>query len=418
MTSPALLKHTARTTGRFARPEQRSLQIQLRSCNYDPEPSGIAPLSAAWAKAMIERGHRVEVVTAHPHYPAPIWGSRRRPYREVIDGVPVLRLPLWIGHDTARQRMRQEFAHSAWLGAALPALGRPDVIVAVSPSFPALLPTMIDARTKGVPWALWLQDILPDGAATTGLIRSGPLLTALRGLERVAYRSADRIFVISDAFQRNLVAKGVPAEKMTRIYNPSVVPVGPYQSPERSDGPARLLVMGNIGFSQGLAEFVEAIERGDVLGESRAVLRIAGHGCALDDVRAAIRGRRVELLGLLHGEAMERELRSATLGIVTQRSDITEFNLPSKLMNYMAHGLPVIAAVDPTSECAHIVRASGAGWVVDSAELERVPDLVRRVLADPAALIARGRAAHAFAAQHFTPERVVEGFERDLLALC
>ena len=87
--------------------------------------------------------------------------------------------------------MRQELAHSAWLGAALPALGRPDVIVAVSPSFPALLPTMIDARTKGVPWTLWLQDILPDGAATTGLIRSGPLLTALRGLERIAYRSAD-----------------------------------------------------------------------------------------------------------------------------------------------------------------------------------------------------------------------------------
>jgi colanic acid biosynthesis glycosyl transferase WcaI len=418
MTSPALLAPRTRGTGRFARPDQqRSLHIQLRSCNYDPEPSGIAPLSAAWAKAMIERGHRVEVVAAHPHYPAPIWGSRRRPYREVVEGVPVLRLPLWIGHDSARQRMRQELAHSAWLGAALPALGRPDVIVAVSPSFPALLPTMIDARTKGVPWTLWLQDILPDGAATTGLIRSGPLLTALRGLERIAYRSADRIFVISEAFQRNLVEKGVPAEKMTRIYNPSVTPVGPYRALERRDGPTRLLVMGNIGHSQGLAEFVSAVELGDVLGESGAVLRIAGHGCALDDVKAAIRSPRVELLGLLQAPAMEAELRTATLGIVTQRSDITEFNLPSKLMNYMAHSLPVIAVVDPASECAHIVRESGAGWVVDSSHLERVPDLVRRVLADPAALLERGRAAHAFAATHFSPERVVEGFEQDLLAL-
>ena len=417
-TPTLLLDRTTRGTGARAPAAGRSLHIQLRSCNYDPEPSGIAPLSAAWAKAMIARGHRVEVVAAHPHYPTPIWGSRRRPYREVLDGVPVLRLPLWIGHDSARQRIRQELAHSAWLGASLPALGRPDVIVAVSPSFPALLPTMIDAHTKGVPWTLWLQDILPDGAATTGLIRSGPLLTALRGLERIAYRSAERIFVISDAFHRNLVGKGVPPEKMTRIYNPSVAPAAAYRPPAPGPGPCRLLVMGNIGHSQGLAEFVAAVERGGVLGETGAVLRIAGHGCALDDVRKAIRSPQVELLGLLRGDAMEQELRSSTLGIVTQRSDITEFNLPSKLMNYMAHGLPVVAVVDPASECAHIVRESGAGWVVDSSRLDLVPALLRAVLADRDALLARGRAAHAYAAAHFSPERVAERFEHDLLALC
>jgi urea transport system substrate-binding protein len=79
---------------------------------------------------------------------------------------------------------------------------------------------MIDARTRGIPWALWLQDILPDGAATTGLIGSGPLLAALRRLERAAYRSASRIFVISDAFERNLIAKGVPAANIAEEYTP------------------------------------------------------------------------------------------------------------------------------------------------------------------------------------------------------
>lgn len=37
---------------------------------------------------MTARGHEVEVVAVHPHYPQPRWGRRTTPYRE---GVPVLR---------------------------------------------------------------------------------------------------------------------------------------------------------------------------------------------------------------------------------------------------------------------------------------------------------------------------------------
>jgi hypothetical protein len=58
------------------------MRIQLWSYNYDPEPSGIAPLSGIWARAMRDRGHEVLVIAAHPHYPKPIWGSRTKPYRE------------------------------------------------------------------------------------------------------------------------------------------------------------------------------------------------------------------------------------------------------------------------------------------------------------------------------------------------
>ncbi len=212
---------------RAAAPADGQLRIQLWSCNYAPEPSGIAPLSAAWARAMLDRGHDVEVIAAHPHYPEPIWGRRGRPYRELRDGVPVLRLPLWAGHGNSAERVRQELSYTAWLSACLPTLGRPDVIVAVSPSFPGLLPAMVAARARHVPWAMWLQDILPDGAVTTGLVPPGRLLGAARRFERAAYRSAARVFVISDAFRRNLLAKGVPDYKLSRIYNPSPAAMAP-----------------------------------------------------------------------------------------------------------------------------------------------------------------------------------------------
>src|SRR5438445_1530913 len=85
-----------------------AVRIQLWSYNYDPEPTGIGIVSTVWARAMRDRGHEVEVVAAHPHYPEPQWGTRVLPYREVRDGIKVLRLPLWIGRGSAAERYRQE----------------------------------------------------------------------------------------------------------------------------------------------------------------------------------------------------------------------------------------------------------------------------------------------------------------------
>jgi colanic acid biosynthesis glycosyl transferase WcaI len=265
---------------------------------------------------------------------------------------------------------------------------------------------------------MWLQDILPEGAATTGLVEPGLILEAARRFEMAAYRSAEKIVVISDAFERNLRAKGVPQEKMIRIFNPSAVPVGAYRPPGRRVGAARLLVMGNIGHTQGLTDIVRAVESSGALGRSDAQLRIAGHGVAADEVAAAVTSHRVKMVGLLLGQEMEEELEGTTVGLVTQRADVAEFNLPSKLMNYMAHALPVIAVVNLDSGTAQIVRETGAGWVVDSSRLEeQLPRAIEEILADPREIVRRGRAAHEAAVHHFAPERIAEQYERVLTGL-
>jgi colanic acid biosynthesis glycosyl transferase WcaI len=394
------------------------MRIQLWSYNYFPEPCGIAPLSTAVARSLRDRGHEVTVVTAHPHYPKPIWSKRRRPYRQLHHGVPVLRLPLWVGRATTAQRIRQELSYSLSLGLSSPLLPPADVIVAVSPSFPALLPTLMHSSVRRTPWVLWLQDILPDGAATTGLVEDSSLLAAARRLERLAYASASRIVVISDAFARNLRAKGVEPERISQIYNPFPIDSGVAERIRLREGErVPLLVMGNIGYTQGLPAVVSALEHSGVLKEADAELRIAGHGVAADQVSAAITSDRVKMLGLLLGEAMESELARAQIGFVTQCANQLEFNLPSKLMNYCAHGVPVIAVVNPQSETARLIDESGAGWVVDAARLEGLARCVLKALRDPLELARRADAARRLAVTRFTPTVVAEQFEQLLSEL-
>ena len=393
------------------------MKIQLWSYNFDPEPTGIGIVSTVWARGLRDRGHHVSVVAAHPHYPEPVWGSSRRPYREVRDGIPVLRLPLWIGRASAAERYRQELSFLAAQSLATPFLGHPDVVVSASPSFPALLPAILNKRARRVPWVLWLHDLLPDGATATGLVdEEGTVISLARKLERAAYRAADRIVVLSSAFTGNLISKGVPQPKIDLIYDPATRTPVKLAEPAAAPGRLRLLSMGNIGHSQGLAALVGAFEDAVELAPD-ARLMITGAGVAADEVRARICTERVQMPGLVDEPTLERELQSADVGFVSQRYEGSEFNIPSKLMNYMAYGLPVLAAVNPGGEVAAIVERSGGGWIVDSSDPLAFPREVARLTVNPAEVRERGRNALAYAEANFTQAGFAARFEATLRAV-
>ncbi len=82
---------------------------------------------------------------------------------------------------------------------------------------------------------------------------------------------------------------------------------------------------------------------------------------AAGDVREVARSDRVELRGVVDDAALEHELQSARIGFVSQQYEGAEFNIPSKLMNFMAYGLPVLAAVNPDGEVARIVEEAASG---------------------------------------------------------
>jgi colanic acid biosynthesis glycosyl transferase WcaI len=387
------------------------MKIQLWSYNYDPEPQGIAPLSRMVARELSARGHEILVVAAHPHYPKPSWGVRLRPYRETRDGIPVLRLPLWIGRESGIERVRQEVSFALMQSLAVPVLPSADAVIAVTPCFPALAAAMMYSRARRTPWIMWVQDIVTDGAATTGLIQNRHLLNAAGRLERLTYGSASRVVVISDAFRQNLQAKGVREDKIVRIFNPSSRRASAPIDIESTLATPRILAMGNIGRSQGLDRIVESFQESTELEALGAVLTIAGHGVAAEDVRARIHSDRVHMPGVLYGEQLEPELRSASIGLVSQRAGIQEFNLPSKLMNYLAYGIPVIASVDPQSETARIVERSGAGWVTDAHNPTEFASLAASKLRDAHALKTAGQAGFTYAHDNFHPSAVAGKFE-------
>lgn len=292
-----------------------------------------------------------------------------------------------------------------------PAFPTPDVIVAVSPSFPALAPAIAAARIRSVPWVLWLQDILPDGAIATGLLDDSRLLRAARRFEAFAYRSAAKIVVISDSFVEALVAKGVPRNHLVRIFNPASHPIKLDSVAERPVDPGLVVTMGNIGRTQNLVHVVRAFESSERLARLGARFVIAGDGVAAPEVRAAVRTDRVQLTGVLSRPQLERYLLDAAVAVVSQQYEGFDFNVPSKLMNFMGYGIPTLAAVRPDSEVARLIRESGGGWVTQASDPGTFSSQLVSALESPRARNERGRHALRFARENFGPPAIAAQFE-------
>lgn len=400
---------------------QKSVRLQIWSAHFEPQRSGIGPLVGTAARALHDRGVRTSVVAAHPFYPEPLWGRSVKPSRRVEAGIEVTRLPIYSGRASVSRRLVQEASYAASLTVATPLLRRPDAIVAVSPMFLALAPAMAAARVRAIPWILWLQDILPDAAVATAMVgEDGLSLRAARRLESWFYRSASRIIVIADSFVENLLAKGVDAAKIIRIYNPATEPLRSQGSGQLGDG-RTVVTMGNVGFSQNLKAVVSAFEASSELERIGGRLVLAGDGAAGGEVRSVISTDRVRLTGFLEWAQLEAELQPASLALVSQKypREGLDFNVPSKLMNFMARGLPVVAAVRRNSEVATIIERSGAGWIVDADRLDLMGATIAAALADPAERLRRGQAGRRFAADNFDPAAVagaIEGQVRTVVA--
>ena len=391
------------------------MQVELWSIYFPPVPMGIGPAAGTLAKELIHRGHEVTVVTSHPHYPKPDWGTAWKRKSFARDGLRVVELPIYPRRQTALQRAGEEFTYAVKQTGWALRRSDADVIIATLPSVMCLPGAFLQNRLHGKPVVLWLQDVVSRAAEATGLVGGARIGPVIRKLERSAFQRTDQTVVISETFRRQLLDAGVPrAAKISRIYLGSpraIVPRPPRWAP---DNPV-VLVIGNIGLTQNLPAFVEAFLASPALRAVNAQLRITGEGVQAEAVRAAVDGERARYLGLLSEEELGRELRDASVGLVSQGSGLGDFNLPSKAVTYMASGLPVVAAVDEDSEIAVIVKESETGLAVSNEDLDVACMRLSELLESGTRLERASRQATAFARANFEPGVMAEQFEQVLI---
>jgi hypothetical protein len=193
-----------------------SLRLLVISQFFAPEMGAPAARFHDFGKLLVERGHQVTVITGFPNSPTgvvPAAYRGRLAMREMIDGIEILRGWMYASprlSNATKSLGFTTFATSATLQVLFRRL-RADLVIATSPPPTVGIPGLLAARRLRAPLVFDTRDIWPEAIASSGRVRSGPLIQGLELLERTIYARSAAVTVVSEVKRERLIEKGVPA---------------------------------------------------------------------------------------------------------------------------------------------------------------------------------------------------------------
>lgn len=351
---------------------------------------------------------RVLVLTV-VHHPADARIKHRQIAALLAAGWHVTYAAPWEGHDTPRPQGvaglravsvrravgRRRLAALRSARRILRKLGpEHDVVVLHDPEL-----LLASVCVRSLPPVVW--DVHEDTAAAlevrTWLPRAvrGPAAGAVRGLERWAENRY--ALILADPQYA-----GRFRQRHAVVPNTTSVPVDPPPAGSRPDNPHRVVYLGSLTLERGVQEMVEVARRLRHSTDGDVRLEVLGpaHGPANRLLSQAQEEGLLTWLGFVPNDEALSRLDGALAGL-SLLHDVANFrpSMPTKVVEYLAHGVPAITTPLPVP--ADLVRRSGGGAIVPFGDVDAVVGQIARWHGDPEEAARAGRAGHAVVAAEY-----------------
>lgn len=267
---------------------------------------------------------------------------------------------------------------------------RPDVLHAHSPVLD-VLPALRAGRRHTLPVVYELRALWEDAAVDHGTTREGSLrYRASRALETFALRHADHVTTICEGLRNEVVARGVPADRVTVIPNAVDTAqfrggVGADQALRRELGLEKATVVGFAGSFyayEGLDLLIDAVAR---LAPSRRDLRVllVGGGPQESALRAQVASLgladRILFTGRVpHADVQRYYELIDVLAYPRHRMRLTELVTPLKPLEAMAQGRILVAS--DVGGHRELVRDGDTGFLFPAGDVAALAHALERTL--------------------------------------
>lgn len=314
-----------------------------------------ATLPNSIARAFVEHGDDVVVLTAFPSYPAGVIydGYSQQPdFSEHIDGALVHRVKTFLSHDSNAINRFKTFASFALASARrIEVLANNDVNYVYATPVTAAWAAWWARIRYGVPYVLHVQDLWPDSVTSSGMVSQGLSSRVVNLLISVMikplYWSASEIIAIAPTMASTIIERGVPRQKVSTLLNWDAQAVPGPRELVRTRGSVRFVYAGNLGLMQD----VETIVRAAALVEDCRNIEFHIYGSGVEE-KALI--SLVEDLGIsnvtFHGRVSRRDMdkvyAASDFQLVTLADrHLFRMTIPSKFQASLANGVPVVTTV-------------------------------------------------------------------------
>jgi glycosyltransferase involved in cell wall biosynthesis len=305
------------------------------------------------AQALINGGYEVDVLCLR---------SENEAAFEVVDGVNIHRLP--VKRDKKRGRAAQLLEYLAFFVMVVLRLlslhprrkyktlqvhNLPDFLV-----FSTLIPKLAGARV-----ILDLHDLMPEFFAGTYNKSMDSLpVRILKFQEWLSCQYADHVITVTDLWRDTLIERSAPAHKVSvvmNVANGNIFKNGVVKQTSNGDSRFKLIYHGTLSQHYGIDLVLRAVSQ---LKDAIPQLHVTIHGRGeylqnLLDLAKELKlnGQVTFSTNLMPITDLPAFIGQADLGIIPYRRDVfTDGILPTKLMEYTALHVPVIAARTPAIE--------------------------------------------------------------------
>jgi glycosyltransferase involved in cell wall biosynthesis len=362
------------------------------------------------AQYLRDHGHELVIVASDLNYQTGQRTVERHGVftEQMIDGVRVLRSYIYPTlHRSYFWRIVSFFSFmfsSVWTALSV---NDADLIMGTTPQIFQAVSAWFVAFIRNKPFLLEVRDLWPEFGISMGVITNPIVIALTRWLEKFLYARATHILVNSPAYKEYMVAKGVPANKITYIpygtdvdmFNPSV------------DG---LSVRRKLGLED---KFV--VLYAGALGQANdiyTVLCAAKHLNDEDQIRFVFWGdgkerpnlqseaERLDLQNVIFaGVCPKKEMpfviaSSDVCLAILQNVPMFRTTYPNKVFDYMAAARATVLVIDGVIR--EVIESSDGGVFVEPANHELLAKTILELSKDPQRVKQMGVNARAYLVQH------------------
>ena len=407
----------------------QAAEIVVLCPHFEPDNAPTGTVMTRIVRELVGLGHCVHVVTAlpwyHEHRIEPSWeGKLVR--RELTPWGSITRVHPFPGDDKT-DLARRAFgfvASSTLMGLMGLRAGRgwfrrTDVVLAMSPPLTLGMTGWFVARLRRARMVFNIQDVFPDAAIEIGAISNRYVIGIASWVERLSYRSADAVTVLSDDLADNVRGK-LPVQFADTVHvipnfvdTEAIVPDNRLTALRAElgvgDEPV-VLYAGNLGFSQSFGLlFHAARHRPDV------TFLIVGAGAARIDLDAQAAGlANVLVRDYVDVDRLPELLATGDIHVVPLKKGLGRVSVPSKIYSIMAAGRPALAAIDSDTAVPAMLDASGGGIAVEPDNPEAFLNALNRLLALDDLGLTLGAGGRRWVVAHAAPRAVGAAYS-DLL---
>lgn len=388
------------------------MHILFLTDNFPPESNAPANRTYEHAVRWVAAGHHVTVITCFPNFPDGVihegYKNRWRT-KEAMDGINVIRVKTYMTANEGFLKRTLDYI-SFMLSGFIAALfvRKPEVVVATSPQFFCGLAGLAVSTVRRKPFVLEIRDIWPASIVALGVMKESFSIKVLEWLEKLLYRKADSIVVVTHAFKEEISPSVLNPEKISIVLNTVNSTIfKPIEKPNELMEKYQIqnkFVVGYIG-THGLAHDLENVVKAAEILKNREdiVILFMGAGAERAKIESQVVDKQLQQVKMIPQQPRERVpefLAMCDLSLIPLRNEpLFATVIPSKLFECMGMGIPVLMAL-PKGEATGIVEKTQCGVVVEPSNPRELAAAIEKLANNPEQCEIFGQNASAAAADY------------------